>query len=184
MVMCGCGLLTGRPLLVGAAITTVGGDQLCWYLDLAGYALFSKFPVGVAKYLTYPENRTFVRWLTSVHHLWFMPFCIWVLCGHGGMRMHSFYLSFAFTMALAAYARLFSPFQLKAPGQEQLLYLNINGCHEFWKDVKIGLLHYMDGQHPLIYLPYLMLVGNTAVNGIPHLLAYTVSQALEPARST
>ena len=97
--------------------------------------------------------------------------------------MQSFSLSFIFTAALATYSRLFSPFQLKSPGQDELLYLNINGAYEFWKDVEIGLLHFADGQHPLVYLAYLMVVGNTAVNGLPHLLCYALSQAIEPSSS-
>ena len=34
-----------------------------------------------------------------------------------------------------------------------VVYMNINGAYEFWKDIKVGFLHYMDGAHPLIYLP-------------------------------
>jgi len=49
-------LYTGRPILASALCVTVGIDQLLWYVDLAGYALTGKFPVGVAKYLTWPQN--------------------------------------------------------------------------------------------------------------------------------
>lgn len=49
-------LYSGRPILVSALCATVGIDQLLWYVDLAGYAAIGKFPIGVAKYLTWPQN--------------------------------------------------------------------------------------------------------------------------------
>lgn len=49
-------LRTGRPVLASALCVAVGIDQLLWYVDLAGYACAGKFPVGVAKYLSWPQN--------------------------------------------------------------------------------------------------------------------------------
>ena len=49
-------LYTGRPILASALCTAVGIDQLLWYVDLAGYTLLGKFPIGVAKYLVWPQN--------------------------------------------------------------------------------------------------------------------------------
>lgn len=34
-----------------------------------------KFPVGVAKYLTWPET-SWARRITSTHHMWFIPYCL------------------------------------------------------------------------------------------------------------
>ena len=51
-------LYSGRPILASALCTTVGIDQLLWYVDCVGYTLLGKFPVGVAKYLIWPQNAT------------------------------------------------------------------------------------------------------------------------------
>jgi hypothetical protein len=48
------------------------------YVDVAAWVLTGRFPIGVAKYLTWPET-SWARRLTSTHHVWFMPFCIAVM---------------------------------------------------------------------------------------------------------
>lgn len=53
-------------------------DQFCWYLDILSYLVRGKHLVGVVDYLFYPENRTWVRWATSAHHVWFMPLVLMV----------------------------------------------------------------------------------------------------------
>lgn len=53
--MGGWALHTGRPILAQALCVAVGIDQLSWYVDLIGYGLTRKWPIGCAKYLTWPE---------------------------------------------------------------------------------------------------------------------------------
>jgi len=53
--MGGWALHTGRPILAQTLCITVGLDQISWYVDLIGYGLTRKWPVGAAKYLTWPE---------------------------------------------------------------------------------------------------------------------------------
>lgn len=55
--MGGWALLTNRPLLVVGLVIVVFTDQMLWYVDLVGYFLTGRFPVGVANYLTWPEHR-------------------------------------------------------------------------------------------------------------------------------
>lgn len=47
------------------------------YVDVLGFFLTPgrKFPIGVAKYITWPET-SWARRLTSTHHLWFIPVCL------------------------------------------------------------------------------------------------------------
>lgn len=59
-------------------MVTVSGDQLLWYIDVVSLLLTRKFAVGVVKYLTYPENRSFSKQFFATHHLWFLPLCLWV----------------------------------------------------------------------------------------------------------
>lgn len=49
-------LYTGRPILASALCIAVGVDQILWYVDVAGFLSIGKFPVGVAKYLLWPQN--------------------------------------------------------------------------------------------------------------------------------
>lgn len=48
------GLITQDGRLLEAAFITVSVDQILWYVDILGYAVKRKFPVGVAKYLIWP----------------------------------------------------------------------------------------------------------------------------------
>lgn len=68
------GLYTHRPLLVTSHLIAVSIDQILWYVDLTGFVLSrgGTFPIGVAKYLTWPET-SFATRVTCTHHLWTIP---------------------------------------------------------------------------------------------------------------
>ncbi len=54
-----------------------------WYIDIGGYFVAGKFPLGVAGYLAWPEIRA-ARKITTMHHLWLSPpFHPLFLCGEG-----------------------------------------------------------------------------------------------------
>ncbi|TDH66762.1 hypothetical protein CCR75_002151 [Bremia lactucae] len=162
-------LYFSKPFLVGVAMVTVSGDQLLWYLDFFSYIFCGKFIMGVMTYLTYPENRSISKTVFATHHLWFLPLLlmavrIQITCGHGGMHGSSFVGSSILTTFLAIFCRAFTPFQARVPGSEHVVYLNVNGCYEFWKDIDIPLLHLFDQQHPALYLPFLAIAGNLVAN--------------------
>ena len=48
----------------------------CRYIDIGVFLVKGKFPVGVAKYIIWPETSK-LRLLTTFHHLWFLPVCLW-----------------------------------------------------------------------------------------------------------
>ncbi|KAJ0409071.1 hypothetical protein P43SY_002205 [Pythium insidiosum] len=161
-------------------VVVTGADfpRLCWYVDIAAYLIIRKFPVGAVTYLTYPENRSFSKTFFASHHLWFLPLCLWITKDHGGMHVLSFAGSCALTAFLASYSRLVTPFQVKVRGDEHIIYMNINGAFEFWKDIHIPVLHVLDHRSPLLYLPYLAIVGNLVANGVPHLVLLGISSLL------
>ena len=72
------GLLTQDGRLLEAALITVSVDQILWYVDILGFVVKRKFPVGVAKYLVWPETSN-LRRFTSTHHLWFIPLIQYVI---------------------------------------------------------------------------------------------------------
>ncbi|KAF1321134.1 hypothetical protein FI667_g12080, partial [Globisporangium splendens] len=168
-----------KPFLVGVAMAIVSGDQLLWYIDLLSYPFMGKFPTGAVTYLTYPENRSFSKIFFASHHIWFLPLCLKITLGHGGMHESSFVASCVVTTFLSAYCRLLTPFQAKVPGADHIVYLNVNGAFEFWKDIDIPLLHVFDHRHPLVYLPYLAVVGNLVANGMPHMVLMGISLTLQ-----
>ena len=43
-----------------------------------GYLILKKFPIGVAKYMVWPET-TWLRRATSTHHIWFIPLMLYIL---------------------------------------------------------------------------------------------------------
>lgn len=95
------------------------------------------------------------------------------------MHPSSFIASCCVTTFVAAYCRALTPFQAKAPGVDHIIYLNINGAFEFWKDIHISVLHVFDHRHPLLYLPYLGVVGNLVANGLPHMVLMGISLTLQ-----
>ncbi len=129
-----------------------------------------------------------------------------VLGGNGGMRSISFFTSCILTSSLAIYCRFFTPFYTYSEQQKKNVYLNVNGCYEFWKvslacpwspfwgyilwadidqcfsfqDIKIPFLHSCDNQHPIVYLGFLATAGNCAVNGVAHILLFLLSHSVLP----
>lgn len=96
-----------------------------------------------------------------------------------GMHPSSFPASCLVTAFLAAFCRACTPFEAKVPGSDHIIYLNVNGAFEFWKDIEIGVLHALDHRHPLLYLPYLTVAGNLIANGAPHILLMGISLTLQ-----
>lgn len=95
------------------------------------------------------------------------------------MHPSSFAASCGVTTFMSVFCRIFTPFEVKVRGSDHAIYLNINGAFEFWKDIDIGVLHVLDHRHPLLYLPYLAVVGNLIANGIPHIVLMGISLTLQ-----
>jgi len=172
LIMAGIGILTHRPLLVGASIAGVCCDQLLWYIDCVGYALTGKFKIGVAKYLAWPETSWSKRYLCA-HHLWFMPAALWALGWH--LPAHSFLLSCLFTSVSTGLSRYVTPKTWKDVFGGHEHYMNVNAGHEFWKDAAKGTFFHSFNDSPgYIYLPFMMLVANCLLNGPPFLLISAV----------
>ncbi len=51
---------------------------MLWYVDVLGYLLAGKFPIGVAAFLAWPETKL-VKKLTTTHHLWFIPLAFFMI---------------------------------------------------------------------------------------------------------
>jgi len=72
------GLKRGKVLPIAACLLCIGIDQSLWYLDIGGFLLTGNFPIGVAKYITWPET-TYMRLATATHHIWFLPLVMYCI---------------------------------------------------------------------------------------------------------
>ncbi|CAM9113023.1 unnamed protein product, partial [Discosporangium mesarthrocarpum] len=149
MVLASYSLLTGRNLVAHAAMVAVSPDQLLWYIDIVGLLTTGTFPVGVAKYIMW-KDTSWTRIITTTHHLWFLPLCIYGL--DGSRHTTSVRLGIFMWAICVALSRWLIPLSLTYhhqgklhqrknyfPGQNgspsSTFYLNINCSHEMWKDV-------------------------------------------------
>lgn len=159
LVLAAIGSLLGKREIVGAAVASIALDQSMWWVDLTTYLVAGKFSIGVAKYLTWKET-TWTKALTSTHHLWFIPLCIYL---NNGLPWESFPISVGLVALMAILTRMIVPFEI--PYQGKLRYMNINCTYECWKDVKIPVLHLADRK---VYIDkhffYGFLLLNTAWN--------------------
>jgi len=71
--------ITNRVTLSLGYVIAVCIDQVLWYVDLTFWFLSGrkKFPIGVAKYITWPSTPWTVK-LTCTHHLWTIPTFLFV----------------------------------------------------------------------------------------------------------
>lgn len=148
------GLFTGRPRVVSAAAVSVAIDQMLWYIDILGFSLVRRWPIGVAKYLTWPET-TWARILSSTHHIWFLPFCLrfagfpersstridvfafrYLISPHLCDCIYDFYLAIIIMSVTAISSRWLTPCRIPemSPRKEKV-YLNINLVYEIWPDL-------------------------------------------------
>lgn len=126
-----------RPALVCACGMLVAIDQVLWYVDFAGYLLTGKFVINVCGYLFWPST-TFVKRISAVHHLAFVPLVVVLCCrgGHGVPIVRGFLISLAQAVTIASWCRFTTPHVLQEPGQAEPRYMNLNLCYENFKGVK------------------------------------------------
>ena len=143
-----------RPTAVAAAALSVAIDQLLWYVDLPAFAISGRWPIGVAKYLTWPET-SWARVVMSTHHFWFIPACVAVVAPWptasggsrdtceligGGIGARAYLLSLFVIASEAALCRFLVPFELLPQSRAKRVYMNINLTHEVWRDVPFQFL--------------------------------------------
>ena len=137
MLLAACGMVLDLPVAVSGAVLAVSLDQLCWYVDTVGWMVSGRWgwPVGVSGYLNDPEQRTWVRFLTTWHHLWFMPLALSALgSGAGGFTPHAALVSGALTFVLICWCRAFTYrwLALELPGQRLNIICACLFCQATW----------------------------------------------------
>eukprot|EP00128_Syssomonas_multiformis_P017930 Colp12_sorted_trinity150504_noHs@11131 len=161
LLLCGAGIFLRSPMIVGTTLALLAFEHLTFFIDLCCYFTMSKFPIGSAAYLMWPSTP-WHEWLTTSHHLWFIPFCFGVLYRSGGLYMSCWVLSCVVSTGLMLLGRYTIPRVIRYKGAE--LYLNINMGHEFTKDIPVAFLHWFDKHRGPVYMPWILFVGNVVVN--------------------
>jgi hypothetical protein len=133
-------LLTDRPVLASAYCIVVGIDQLLWYVDLGVFVIAGKFPIGVAKYLTWPENDNWSSRLTWTHHLWTIPMILYAV--RSKIKLSAYPLAFVIMSANVVLSRFLTPPEVRT--KQGTFYLNVNLSHSVWKDITFQCLQIND----------------------------------------
>ena len=100
-----------------------------------------KFPIGVAKYLTWPNTNWMTR-LTCTHHLWTIPLILYNTIVTTEGFVYAFGLSMIIVCINVILSRFWSP-SLIHPTK----YLNVNLSHSLWKDITFSWLQ-IETDHP------------------------------------
>lgn len=130
--------------------------------------LINKVPVGVAKYLTWP-NCTIWTNITCTHHVWTIPLLMYAT--DGLKNNHDAYIFSAFVMTVSVLlSRWMTPFYIQYDKKSETKYLNVNLSHELWKDIKFSALQIQhDNPSTPVYL-FRLLWRWQMFNGIMYLL--------------
>ena len=182
MMIAAYGLFTHNSTLVGTGIAISAFPHLLWCVDVGSYLLTGVFPIGSAQYVTWPSTPV-VEIYTTLHHVWLIPLLLWCLRGNGGMPWTSLPWAITTTAIIGLIARFSTPLQVQL-WDGSTFYMNVNMSHEFWREVKGGILdvfHIADGQHWLVYHAWLNLAG-VIVNTLPQAACVLVSQLIEPGK--
>ena len=99
---------------------------------------------------------------------WFLPVALWSLGWH--FPRYSFLLACIFTSLSTGLCRFATPLTWKDDFNGHTHYMNVNAGHEFWRDVKIPVLHAFNKSHMVVYLAWMMICVNTGLNGPFYLL--------------
>lgn len=144
-------VLRRRPAVATAFCVSVSVDQILWYLDVMVYFATGRFPVGVAKYLTWTQTL-WIDKMTCTHHLWTIPLALY------GSRQPLTFDSYKLNVAIVATHVLLSRWLTsesimiasKDASEEQSAnarqdpskyrYLNVNLSHSLWKDIKLDFV--------------------------------------------
>lgn len=164
LIMSAICIRTGRDILAMAYLITVSIDQIMWYVDILGYILFRTFPVGVVKYLTWPDT-SFATRLTCTHHLWTIPL---VMYACQGIHFAAYPLSAVVMTISVLMSRFLTPFtiQYQQDDYKYEKYLNVNLSHELWKDITFSWLQIQRDDPPVYLYLFRLLWRWQLFNGI------------------
>ena len=130
LLIVGISIIQGNGGLLRAGLIIASTDQILWYLDLTGYMFLRKFPIGVAKYIVWPET-TKMRLLTTFHHIWFLPLGLYLSSPSApGFTFRVFAVSMIMATLLVYIGLVSCPKEIvvnhKKDKPAQVIYMNLN----------------------------------------------------------
>jgi len=133
LLMAATGMVLSMPAVIGACLTAVFVVHSLWIVDVITYFSTNTFPIGLAAYVAWPET-TWGEIITSTHHVWFSPLCMYVMYKlKGSYALKSWLISVCMITPIIL-CSLFIPEEIILENGEPF-YLNINLAHGWWKDV-------------------------------------------------
>lgn len=164
LIMSAICLRTGRDILAMAYLICVSIDQIMWYVDIIGFILFRTFPVGVVKYLTWPDT-SFATRLTCTHHIWTIPLVVYAC---QGIHVAAYPLSAVVMTVSVLMSRFLTPFTIQYHQDDRRYekYLNVNLSHELWKDITFSWLQIQRDDPPVHLYLFRLLWRWQLLNGI------------------
>jgi hypothetical protein len=139
----------------------------------SGRSGFRKFPIGVAKYITWPGTSWAIL-VTSTHHLWNIPL---FLLGAQGLHPLAFPLSVPVMIANVCLSRWMIPKVLiSKKGDDK--YLNVNLSHELWKDISFSLLQINYDDPPTVTYLIRLFLRWQGFNFLVFVLLYSLSMSI------
>ena len=88
-----------------------------------------------------------------------------------GIPPWTFTGAFISTSFLMFYARAFIPYKVitnevnPKTQKNVVMEVNVNLCFAFYPAIKPRIAHIFDFYHPLVYIPYVLLLANFVING-------------------
>jgi hypothetical protein len=139
---------------------------------------FKKFPIGVAKYITWKQTSWATR-ITCTHHLWTIPVLIGA-CNGIKFPIETYLFSGYIIVLNVSMSRWLTPFVIEAKStssstssskdddgkHEVVKYLNVNLSHELWKDITFEILQIQYDNPPTVVYLFRLLWRWQVFNGI------------------
>lgn len=130
---------------------------------------FKVFPIGVIKYLTWPDT-TWAQRVTCTHHLWTIPLFMYA-CNGFKFPIETYFFSFFIIILNVLLSRYMTPIVLESrtnnnDKERTVKYLNINLGHEVWKDIKLEFIQIQHDNPPANLYLFRLLWRWQVFNGI------------------
>lgn len=164
-----------KELIIMAHIVTVSIDQVLWYVDLTGWVVSRGriFPIGVAKYLTWPQTSITTR-ISSTHHLWTIPLAMYACRPESRTDVTAYFFSAFVIVVNVLLSRWMTPLSIEYHNEDDddkerkicNKYLNVNLSHELWKDITFSFLQIQHDDPPVALYLFRLFWRWQALNGI------------------
>ncbi|GMI24660.1 hypothetical protein TrCOL_g10370 [Triparma columacea] len=176
LLLAGLGLILGYPKLVSTSLVAVATGHFLWTIDSI-YMLYNwdigKTIFDIGDYGGVGRQVTFATVWTNLHHIWFMPICVYYLRSIGRRLtpsdLHCSVLWICFISAATACVVPMECVEYDHPVHgRRCMSLNVNMIRKFWGLEGSKFMHSLDrsdGTHPVIFFIFANFMHDYVFNG-------------------